>query len=426
MNKNFTTFVMCLCIFGSVSNVLASKAFSPLISGSNSGKVNQWKVEANKRIEKYRKADIVISIKDSDGQLLQGIDVQIKMIKHAFPFGTVVNSKNYLASTKFASIYRHNIKSFGFNAVTQTIFWNDLWDEDFKAQQKKANERYKSEGFQVRGHTTIYPRWSNTPKEIKALSKVDAPKAISDHIKETASRMNGWYSDWDLVNEMYGHMDWIDSMGGMDSLAQWHKISNEKSPDTRIYYNHNGMVSSSKNSGFRKNIFNMMKIMKEKNLIDGIGIEGHLDEDSPSPEVMYTYLDWYSELDLPIRITEFDLGGEDRQEHGRKFGEYLTTFFSHPNVKGITLWGFTDGFMWQKQKGLITPKGELLPAGEVYKNLVLNEWWTNVTGTTDSDGKLKIRGFLGDYEVTATIKGKKIKKEFSLSKSGVSSSLVIP
>ena len=94
MNKNFTTFVMCLCIFGSVSNVLASKAFFPLISDSNSGKVNPWKVEANKRIEKYRKADIVISIKDSDGQLLQGIDVQIKMIKHAFPFGTVVNSKN--------------------------------------------------------------------------------------------------------------------------------------------------------------------------------------------------------------------------------------------------------------------------------------------------------------------------------------------
>ena len=79
--------------------------------------------------------------------------------------------------------------------------------------------------------------------------------------------------------------------------------------------------------------------------------------------------------------------------------------------------------MWQKQKGLVTPKGELLPAGEVYKNLVLNEWWTNVTGTTDSDGKLKIRGFLGDYEITATIKGK---KKFSLSKSGVSSSLVIP
>lgn len=35
--------------------------------------------------------------------------------------------------------------------------------------------------------------------------------------------------------------------------------------------------------------------------------------------------------------------------------------------------GFVDGRIFEERQGLVTPEGELLPAGEVYKKLVLNE-----------------------------------------------------
>lgn len=383
----------------------------------------EWKESASARIEQHRKADMSIRVVDRKGNPVTHAQVRVRMTKHAFPFGTMVNSKVYLDKGHYADLYRRSVKAFGFNAVTQTIYWNQQWDHNVERQQKEANERYTREGFEVRGHTVIYPRWRNTPDPISRLSNPDARSAISDHIGEVSTRMNGWYTDWDLVNEMFGHMGWIDSMGGMASLAKWHQISKAKSPETKIYYNHNGMISSTKNAGYRQSIFDMIKIMKEKKLIDGIGIEGHLNEDSPSPESIYSYLDWYSTLQLPIRITEFDLSTKDSEKHAQRFGDYLTIFFSHPNVSGITLWGFIEGRMWQERLGLVTPEGEMLPAGEVYRKLVLNEWWTDTSGTTDSTGKLHVRGFLGDYDVTATVNGKTARGSCSLTKDGVEVSI---
>jgi hypothetical protein len=45
------------------------------------------------------------------------------------------------------------------------------------------------------------------------------------------------------------------------------------------------------------------------------------------------------------------------------------------------------------------------PNGEVWKDLVFNQWWTNAEGTTNASGRYKVRGFLGGYEVEVNHNG---------------------
>src|SRR4029079_10048955 len=39
--------------------------------------------------------------------------------------------------------------------------------------------------------------------------------------------------------------------------------------------------------------------------------------------------------------------------------------------------------------------------------LVFNQWWTNITGSSDDLGKYLVRAFKGDYDITVTYKGQK-------------------
>jgi hypothetical protein len=95
--------------------------------------------------------------------------------------------------------------------------------------------------------------------------------------------------------------------------------------------------------------------------------------------------------------------------------EFYTVLFSHPAVEAITWWDFTDQNAWQgAPAGLVrndmTPK----PAYEQLLHLVKDKWWTKAQMQTGADAKTAFQGFLGDYEVEATVGGRQLKGTFSL------------
>ena len=57
---------------------------------------------------------------------------------------------------------------------------------------------------------------------------------------------------------------------------------------------------------------------------------------------------------------------------------------------------------------------------------VRKRWWTDEQGKTDASGSHKTRGFLGDYEITATYGGKTGRQEVKLGRDGASLSLRLP
>ena len=65
-------------------------------------------------------------------------------------------------------------------------------------------------------------------------------------------------------------------------------------------------------------------------------------------------------------------------------------------------------------------------SGEIYHDLVYNKWWTRETLTSDENGKISLRGFYGDYDVTVTTADGKMKTvSIPLYKDGESNFVII-
>jgi hypothetical protein len=91
--------------------------------------------------------------------------------------------------------------------------------------------------------------------------------------------------------------------------------------------------------------------------------------------------------------------GEERQ--ARETIQHYQTLFAHPLVEGITWWDSSDGNWLNAPAGLIRKDGSSKPAYTELMKLIKGEWWISpAIFTTDNNGKLKFRGFLGEYELT--------------------------
>jgi hypothetical protein len=126
-------------------------------------------------------------------------------------------------------------------------------------------------------------------------------------------------------------------------------------------------------------------------------------------------LDRYqAEFHLPVRITEFDVMTYDEDLQADYTRDYLILCFSHPSVVGVQFWGFWSGAHWRPQAALFREDWSERPAAKVYRDLVLNQWRTEASGVTDANGGLSLRGFQGDYILTASYNGRRAEKEFTL------------
>ncbi len=93
--------------------------------------------------------------------------------------------------------------------------------------------------------------------------------------------------------------------------------------------------------------------------------------------------------------------GEKRQ--AEQVAEFYTILFSHPAVHAITWWDFSDDHAWMgAPSGLVKKDMSPKPAYEALMKLVKGQWWTGeAKATTDANGRIEFRGYLGDYSATA-------------------------
>ena len=138
---------------------------------------------------------------------------------------------------------------------------------------------------------------------------------------------------------------------------------------------------------------------------DVIGMQGHFGDAVTGPATVIRILDRFAKFGKAIQITEFDLPTRDEAGQARYTRDFLTAVFSYPATDAFTMWGFWEGKMWQPLGAIIRKDWTLKPNGQAWMDLVLKEWWTDVTVTTGPDGTCTARGFLGDYRITATTGG---------------------
>jgi GH35 family endo-1,4-beta-xylanase len=191
---------------------------------------------------------------------------------------------------------------------------------------------------------------------------------------------------------------------GKEVMVEWFKLARRADPDCKLFLNDYGILEGGGTDRAHQDHFHhtIRWLIQHGAPIDGVGIQSHFGLCITPPIQMLSILDRFSEFGLPIESTEVSLNVADRELQADFMRDYLTAVFSHPNVHGIMLWGFWEGRHWRPDAALYDNNWRLRPHGQVWIDMVHGQWKTDLTSLTDQAGQTLIRGFLGEYELTAT------------------------
>jgi endo-1,4-beta-xylanase len=217
----------------------------------------------------------------------------------------------------------------------------------------------KDNGFQYRHHVLV---WGNQqPEWIKTLPPAEQLEEIVEWFAAVAER----YPDIDVlevVNEPLhdppnqddeGGGNYINALGGSNDLygTGWDwvikafELARAYFPDsTMLILNDYNIPNSNSNTTTYLTIINLLL---ERDLIDGIGIQGHAFSTRGPMSTVTSNLNRLAATGLPIIVTEMNIdGGEDNPTEEDQLNDYIRifpTFWEHPGVVGISLSGWRPG-----------------------------------------------------------------------------------
>lgn len=387
-----------------------------------------WRKAAADRIEKIRKADLRIEVRDSAGNPVPGAKVAVRMKRHAFGFGTAIRSDWIVGESANHERYRETLKKYFNKAVFEDdIKWPNWVDASPEGKKRRADvmaalDWMDANHITPRGHVMVWPSWPRVPEFVKNL-KDDPPKlrrVILDHIADQAAVLGDRIAEWDVINESYAHNDLMNILG-REAMVEWFEAAHKGAPAVKLFYNDYVMFDGNGPGSPSQYYYDTIEFFLAKGApIGGLGEQGHFGGSPPPPPRIIEVLDRFAKLRLPIQITEFDIDTSDVDTQTAYTRDFLTAVFSHPAVDSVLCWGFWEGRHWKPRAAFWSKDWQLRPNGAVWVELTSKQWWTEADIDTAPDGTAKVRGFLGDYEATATTPdGKTERKQFRLAAEGV-------
>jgi len=223
-------------------------------------------------------------------------------------------------------------------------------------------------GFPYRHHTFIwgsqYPGW------ITSLDSASQRAQVEEWIRLVGTRYPN-INFVDVVNEPFTtQVPFKNALGG-DGATGWDWVITAFrwarqycAPGVKLHLNEYNILH---NNTATDRYMALIDTLKVRGLIDGFGIQGHYFEFKGSG---YTWsiptiksnLDRLAAKGLPIYITEFDINEPVDSVQLQNYKTYFPIFWEHPAVKGITLWGYVDGDIWQGNANLLDSRNAERPA----------------------------------------------------------------
>ena len=237
----------------------------------------------------------------------------------------------------------------------------------------------------VRGHVLVWysqtPYWFFTEDYTDKgalVSKATMLKRMENYIKGVFEALEAEYSDvdfyaWDVVNEAWedggtprlkgkyedynGSSAWVAIFGDNSFIEPAFEYARAYAPTgTKLYYNDYNEYMQGKQEA----IIKMAKDLKAKGLIDGIGLQSHLNctnngTSDPFPYVQQyeSALKKYTELGLDLQITELDVTYDKKVANGEKLqAKYYSDIFDaivkyKDYISAVVFWGTTDDQSWR-------------------------------------------------------------------------------
>lgn len=395
----------------------------------------QWRKDALERIEQIRKSDVTVKVVDEQGVPVENAEVRVEQTRHAFGFGTIVNVDDYSkmdASTQ--QKYREAFSQIAHNRAgfENALKSNYITDSERQVQIEDWLDYFEEKDIDVRGHVLIYgqdSRLNNVDmngnktdlanKDLLTADTEEGKAALGEwtanHINTYVTKYKGRIYNWDVVNENMTSHDWSDRLGGYDALVNWFEQAHAADPEAKLTYNDYGILS--RDSGHQNYHYDLCKyLVDHDSAMTTIGIQGHVS--LISPEEIISILNRFSALGKEIEITEFTYEDDDPEFQAQFTRDFMIAVFSEEAVTSLTTWGFWEGCMYQPKAAMVDKDFNLKPNGQVWMDLVYNEWWTNESGNTDNAGTYRTRAFLGNHNVTIKTDGAEYTYPLELDKNG--------
>lgn len=231
-------------------------------------------------------------------------------------------------------------------------------------QLDTAYNHAKANGYKFKAHTLVwgsqYPTW---------LSNLTATEARAE-VEEWMTLLAARYPDlWaiDVVNEPIKTpmpASFKAGLGG-DGTTGWDwvitsfQLARAKFPNAKLLINEYGTEND---ATARNQMIAIINLLKARNLIDGIGIQAHyFNVNNMTAAQMTACLDAYAATGLDIYISELDIGGPDaavtEASQLATYRELFPAMWTHPSVKGVTLWGYIVGQTWRSGTGILNADG---------------------------------------------------------------------
>ena len=271
-----------------------------------------------------------------------------------------------LNQTKSIKNYKNGIKAPGmdFSAIDSTLQW------------------CMDNNIQMRGHTLVWH--TQTPEWFFHKGYESTGELVSrDEMIERLDSFTQQYFDyvqtnypgvvycWDVVNEAVDpsegdtNSDFRCRIMNSNNKNLWYFTIGADYPEVAftiarkyaakgvsLFYNDYGTCDALK----RKYIYNLCKDLKDKGLIDGIGMQGYWDFKNPSLNTIKDTINYYAELDLEIQLTEWTVSvkNETPDEFNQQAERYASVLRllqqldtqggGNANITCVSFFGLMDGF----------------------------------------------------------------------------------
>lgn len=393
-------------------------------------------------IETNRKGHAVLSVTEADGKPACGKEVRVKHKKHEFLFGANIFMLDEMESAEKNEQYKRAFADC-FNEATLPFYWSDLEPNEghprFAKDSPKVYRRpapdlclefCERNNITPKAHCLTYIPWEPTWLDGADLQTVR--ERYEKRYRELSERYKDRIHGWEVINETllvtkealakpYFHEPRL--VEESFALAEKYFFGNEliiNEWTTGVweypYFNGNRsayymLIERALNSGARIDCIGMQYhgFVKREN-------EGELLKSIYDPIQIYRVLDKYAELNKPIQITEITVPAySDSEEDMRTQAELLEwlykIWFGHPAVEAAIYWNLVDGYAAFAPLGDMTAgenyyHGGLIdfsmkrkPAYGAIRRLVHDEWTTDERLTTDEAGRVKFKGFFGEYDI---------------------------
>ncbi|MEQ8552574.1 MAG: endo-1,4-beta-xylanase [Cyclobacteriaceae bacterium] len=391
----------------------------PLVEAQSA---QQWYDQAQDRIDTLRKGTYAIQVLDANGQPYDG-QVKVRMKKHEFPFGIAFDFYEGKIDTEVptetqwmkAVMYKY----FNYGVSGNSFKWSGI-DPNGNGPNytnfENALTWTKSVGWELRAHTLLWggsegdnhamPQWvTNLGSANRVFEECE------ERVKREVGRYDGHVQEFDVINEPL-HATYTQDLYG-DSL-NWKSFewAAQANPEAKLFINEYNVEFS---WGDLDQYYTLIdNLLARGTPISGIGIQAHFwDCCRPSLNDVLRCLDRLGEFGLPIKLTEFDFGGNlTEAEQASDLILIYTTAFSHPSVNGVVYWNLADHLSWRENAGLLKENHTPKLAADTLLYLTKTLWATNFEQGVDANGELTFDAYHGDYVIEVEFDG--IVKQFTV------------